>query len=100
MRIWYRCGLRSCRFYHRLFSSAPTRNAHATTDLDWAISAYFPDTKEKREKIDPVGRILKLCPLNVDAHSFFAITDGGDGGYWWHCFDCHRNYDRAEHPPR
>jgi hypothetical protein len=64
---------------------------------------YFnllPGYKGEREKIDPVGRTLKLCPLNADAHSFLAIIDGSDGGYWWHCFDCHRNYDRAEHPFR
>jgi hypothetical protein len=37
---------------------------------------YFnllPGYKGEREKIDPVGRTLKLCPLNVDAHSFLAI---------------------------
>jgi hypothetical protein len=58
--------------------------------------SLLPRYQGEREKIDPVGRILKLCPLNVDAHSFLAIIDDSDGGYWWHCFDCHRNYDRTE----
>jgi hypothetical protein len=52
------------------------------------------------EKIDPVGRVLKLCPLSVDEHPILAITGGGEGGYWWHCFDCRRNYDPAEYPFR
>ena len=64
---------------------------------------YFtllPQYWGEREKIDLVGRTLKLCPISVDEHSFLAITGGGNGGYWWHCFDCRRNYDRAEDPFR
>jgi hypothetical protein len=62
--------------------------------------SLLPGYQGESEKIDPIGRTLKLCPLNVDAHSFLAITDDIDGGYWWHCFGCHRNYDRAEYPFR
>jgi hypothetical protein len=60
--------------------------------------SLLPQYQGERGKIDPVGRTLKLCPLSVDEHSFLAIIGDGNGGYWWHCLDCHRNYDRAEHP--
>jgi hypothetical protein len=60
--------------------------------------SLLPPYQGERGKIDPIGRTLKLCPLSVDEHSFLAITGDGEGGYWWHCFECRRNYDRAEHP--
>jgi hypothetical protein len=62
--------------------------------------SLLPGYQGERKKIDSVGRILKLCPMKVTEHSFLAITRGDDGGNWWHCFDCHRNYDRVEHPFR
>ena len=62
--------------------------------------SLLPQYQGERVKIDPIGRTLTLCPLSIDAHSFLAITGDSNGGYWWHCLDCHRNYDRAEHPFR
>jgi hypothetical protein len=62
--------------------------------------SLLPPYQGERGKIDPIGRTLKLCPLSVDEHSFLAINGDDEGGYWWHCLDCHRNYDRADHPSK
>ena|ERR1700736_1918666 len=60
--------------------------------------SLLPPYQGESGKIDPIGRTLKLCPLSVDEHSFLALTGDDVSGYWWHCFDCRRNYDRAEDP--
>jgi hypothetical protein len=49
----------------------------------------------------PHGRIV--CQTRSGSETWMIRADrsyGGDGGYWWHCFDCRRNYDRAEDPFR
>jgi hypothetical protein len=62
--------------------------------------SLLPRYQTIQPKIDPVGRFVKFCPVSADRHSFLVITSHGDGSYWWHCFDCHRNHDRVEYPFR